>query len=327
MRIVTLILAVSFLHGESHPTWWTLAEPESEALVGIQWETLRDSPFAGAIRAELPDFPDLPVIFYARQMLLSGPDTLAILSGNFPVETLRQQAAAKGLKPSSYRGIELFISPGRNTLSVAQLTDQLLLLGLHKTLERAVDRSLAETGRRYSPLLARAARLAQGNDLWVIASGLPDPLASLFVPLDIEADGFEGGVSLRDGLQMGASLEAGSADHAAVVAENLRQMIPTLPEIARTMQVTVKAHSVLLSLDVSSEQLSAALRPAEAPRPSEAPRPGEASGPKVMVVTPVVPKVVEEPPPAGPQVIRIFGLDDGPREIVLPAPPKPEKQR
>jgi len=310
VRIVTLILTVAVsLHAESHPAWWTLAEPKSTALVGIDWQTLRDSPFASAIRAGLPDFPDLPVVFDAKEILLSSPSTLAILDGKFPVETLRRQAAAKGLKPANYRGIEMFIVPNADTLSIAQLTDQLLLLGSRKTLERAVDRSLAETGRRYSPLLENAARVAQGNDFWVVATQLPDDLASQFVPLEIEADGFEGGVALGDGLQMGASIDAGSPDLAAALAENLRQMIPTLPPFARTMEVSVEAQSVLLSLDVSSEQLSAALgAPQAQPKPA-------------------VPKPVEPPQPAGPQVIKIYGLDDGPREIVLPPPPAPEKKQ
>ena len=310
MRIVTLILAATALlqsgHAESHPSWWTYAEPESTALVGIQWQTLRDSPFAPAVRAALSDFPDVPLIFESRQILLSSPGPLAILSGSFPVEALRKQALANGLKPASYRGIEFFISPGKDTLSLAQLTEQVVLLGLRKTLERAVDRSLAETGRRYSPLLSRAARLGQGNDLWVVATQLPDPLASDFVPLEIEADGFEGWVSLRDGLQMGAAIDAGSADRAASVAENLRQAVPTMPSIARTMEVKVDSSSVLLSLDVTGEQLIAAMRPSESPKPVEAPQPV------------VEAKKAEEPAPEGPQVIRIFGLDDGPREIVLP---------
>ena len=306
VRIVTLILAAALLHAESHPTWWTLAEPESTALVGIDWQAVRDSPFGPAVRAGLPDFPDVAMLLDARQILLSSPDTLAILSGNFPVETLRQQALEKGLKPISYRGIELFLSPGKDTLSIAQLTDQLLLLGLHKTLETTIDRSLAETGRRYSPLLERAARLAQGNDLWVVATQLPDPLASQFVPLEIETDAFEAGVSLSDGLQIGASFDAGSPDRAAAAAEKLRRQIPTFPAIARTLEVKVEAKSVLLTLDVTAAQLTAALRDTEVQTPP----------PAAPIASPPTPA------PTGPQVIRIFGLDDGPREIPLPPPPK-----
>lgn len=307
MRIVTLILAAALLHAESHPSWWTLAEPESTALVGIDWQNLRASPFAGALRAQLGDFPDLPLIFDARQFLLSSPDLLAIASGNFPVEALRSQALAKNLKPASYRGIEMYLAPGK-TLSLAQLTEQIVLLGSRKTLERAVDRSLAETGRRYSPLLERAAHVAQDYDLWVVADQLPDALASEFVPLDLETNGFEGGASLADGLQMGASFNAGSPDRAAKAAENLRQQIPAFPAIARGLQVSVEAQSVLLSLEVSAGELSAALRPTAAPAPAPVPPP--------------TPTPKPEPAPQGPQVIRIFGLDSGPVEIPFPAAPK-----
>jgi hypothetical protein len=301
VRIVTLILAAALLHAESHPSWWTYAEPEATALVGIHWETLRDSPFAPAVCAALADFPGVPLLFESRQILLSSPSMLAILSGSFPVEALRKQALAKGLKPGNYRGIEMFLAPGGDTLSLAQLTEQVLLLGSKKTLERAIDRSLAETGRRYSPLLARAARLAPDYDLWVVASQLPDELASQFVPLEIEAGGFDGGVSLRGGLQMGASLDAGSPERSAAVAENLRRMIPSWPAIARATEVKADAASVLLTLEVTSDQLAAALKPPAAPQPAA-----------------IETKKTEEPPPQGPQVIRIFGLDDGPREIVLP---------
>jgi hypothetical protein len=313
VRLVTLILAAVIASAESHPSWWTLAEPEATALVGIQWDTLRDSPFGDAVRSELSGdnlgFPDVAMLRDAKQMLISSPAVLAILSGNFPVEVLHEQAASKGLKSGNYRGIELFISPGKNTLSIAQLTDQLLLVGLHKTLERAIDRSLAETGRRYSPLLPHAARIAQGKDLWVVATQLPDPLASLFVPLEAEAQGFEGAVSVRDGVQLEATLDAGSPGQADAVGENLRQSIPSLPPIARAMRVTVESRTVLLDLQVTRDQLIAAMQPAELP----APKPMSA---------PVKELVVEEPVPTGPQVIRIFGLDEGTREIVLPPLPK-----
>ena len=107
------------------------------------------------------------------------------------------QALAKGFKPASYGGVELWIAPakprsGPPTLSVARMNDQLLLIGSRKTLEATIDRSQSDTGRFISPLLAQAARFSQTKDLWVVATQLPDPLASLFVPLDTSAKGFEG---------------------------------------------------------------------------------------------------------------------------------------
>jgi hypothetical protein len=313
VKVLKLIfLTAGLVMAESHPSWWGFASPDATALVGIRWEVLRNSAFGAPIEAEFAlslGFPDLALLKDARQIVISSPATLAMLSGNFPSATLHDQATAKGLKPAAYRGIALWITPGKNTLSVAQMSEQLILLGSRKTIEAAIDRNQAETGpsRKYSPLLARAARFAQADDLWVVSNRLPDPLASLFVPLETEARGFEGGVSVRDGVQLEASLDAGSEDAAAVIAEDLRQKFPGLPEIARSMKVVAEADRVLLSLELSRAELFAGIRPSEAPVPSPA--------------TPLI-HPAEPAKPAGPQIIRIFGLDEGPREIVL-APVKP----
>jgi hypothetical protein len=179
-----------------------------------------------------------------------------------------------------------------------------VLVGARKTLEAAIDRSLSESARLYSALLPRAARFAQA-DLWVVASQLPDPLAGVFVPLDTPARAFEGGVTVQNGLQIDALLDAGSPDAAAAAAENLRQSAPAWPSIARAMQIAVSERSVSLTLAATADQLAASLR--------------QTSLPAASVPSP------EPEKPAGPQVIRIYGLDEGPREITLPPVNKPEK--
>ncbi len=84
------------------------------------------------------------------------------------------------------------------------------MIGDPKTLEMAVDRSMTRFEKLIRHLLARAAKFAQ-KDLWVVASQLPDDLANRFVPLDTEAQSFEGSVSVRNGLEMEAVLAARSA--------------------------------------------------------------------------------------------------------------------
>jgi hypothetical protein len=84
------------------------------------------------------------------------------------------------------------------------------------------------------------------------------------------------------------------------VGETLRGSIPTLPAVARDLKVKVDAQRVLLTLEVNQQQLVSALR---------------------QTVAPPAPIELEEPPkPVGPQIIHIFGLDEGPRQIVLPPP-------
>jgi hypothetical protein len=108
-------------------------------------------------------------------------------------------------------------------------------------------------------------------------------------------------------LHLEATLDAGSDNAAQVIGENLRGSIPSLPAVAHDLQITVDAQRVLLALEVSPQQLVSGLRQTSAPPTTPAPLP--------------VPEAAETKP-AGPQVIRIFGLDEGTREIVLP-PTKP----
>ena len=268
-------------------------------------------------------FPDLACLRDARQILISSPAMLAIAVGNFPFATVRQQASAKGMKFTNYRGIPMWISPEKATLGVALMNETLVLIGDRKTMAEAIDRSM-EAGRNYSPLLERAARFSQ-EDLWVVATQLPDPLASLFVPLDTQARGFDGGISMRDGLRLDATLDAGSEDGAAFAADSIGQSIPTLPPILRGLEVTPEADHVLLKLDVSREQFAASLRQGTA----SPPRPLAPSAPPTPPPAPPTPVAAAPPPPpepakpAGPQIIHIYGLDGGPREIVLP----PVKQK
>ena len=300
MRSLLLMLATAEITaGQSHPSWWNYVSPDATALVGIQWEQLRNSIFADAIGVELSSggslgFPDLPCLSEARQILVSYPELLAIATGSLPLAATRQQAARIGLKTATYRGVDLWVA-SNNSLSVAHVSDTLLLIGQRKTLEAAIVGSLSDSIRSYSPLLARGARLSQDWDLWITTSRMPDPLASVFVPLEIAADAFEGGVSARGSLQLGAAYQMASTLQATAAAEKLRQAIPSFPWVAQGLQVQVDDDAVLLTLYVGPEQLAASLRPPD-PAPEAAP---------------------PEPVVNGPRVVRIYGLDDGPRETVL----------
>ena len=333
MRVPLTFLAVaSFAAAQSHPSWWTYASPEATALVGIDWQSVRASPFADPIEAELwgdLGFPDLACLHNARHILISSPELLALASGSFSATAMRDQAAKKGLRAMTYRGIDMWFATEKGALSIARFSDQLVMIGDPKALQAAVDRSMSDS-KNYSPLLARAAQFAQ-KDLWVVSSQLPDDLANRFVPLDTEAQSFAGSVSVRNGLEIEAVLSAASEQQANASAEKLRQAVPTLPAIARGLQVTVEDDSIFLSLAASREQVIAALRgPDPVPVPVETIRMESPKGvEQVAIEKPAPPKpvaVAEKPVeklPEKPQVIRIIGLDDGPREIVLP---KPEKQ-
>jgi hypothetical protein len=355
---------------QSHPGWWTVVPPESQSLVGIEWQTLRNSPFGDALRVELSTggsvaLPDLPCLMNAHDFLMASPPLLAAANGGCAPATLRTEAPAHGLKLSSYRGFDLWVPLAASELSVLQFNERVVLIGSVKSLRAAVDRSLVET-RTYSPLLIQGARLARTRDLWAVAAALPDPLASIFVPLEVASSNvrnFEGGITLREGLDLGAILDAGSEAGAAEVAGSIRKSIPQFPGVVKGLQVATNGSSVTLALQVPNDVLQASLRRGDSEVASEseppgtlpapvAPRASAAPAPKTPAVSqaskvsaapvaaspappapgpppaPIAPSdapvvasasaVAVEPAKPERQVIRIYGLDEGTREIVLP---------
>jgi hypothetical protein len=322
--LLSFLACVVFVAAQSHPSWWNYASPNATALVGIDWQTMRATPFAEPIEAELwgdLGFPEIPALHHARQILISSPDLLALASGNFSVLT------PKGtFKPMTYRGIDLWLAADKGILSFARLSDQLIILGEAKAIEIAIDRGMGDS-KSYSPLLARGAKLGQ-KDFWVVSTQLPDDLASRFVPLDTEAQSFDGSLSVRDGLELSATLAVSSPRESA---GKLRRALPMLPAILRGLEISAEEDSVSLALSATREQIAAALRTAEpAPPPPEMIR-VETPAHVEQVTVELIPVEKPEPPkpaakaPEKPLVIRIVGLDEGPREIVLP-PAKVEKQ-
>lgn len=113
-----LVMAASLALGQSFPRSWNYVAPDSTALVGIEWQHLRDSFLADAVSSELSSggrlgFPDLPCLWNSREILLAGPDLLGIASGSFPPATVAAQAANLGMQPLDYDGVRLWIARGR----------------------------------------------------------------------------------------------------------------------------------------------------------------------------------------------------------------------
>src|SRR5207302_1886679 len=120
--------------------------------------------------------PDLECIRQSRQFLLSAPPFLAIAFGQCPAATLAAQAPARGLRRSQFKGVELWTPKNNDELSIARLTDQVVLLALRPTLETTIEQSQSGEGRQYSSLLPHAAALAQQN-VWIVTSNWKDGLA------------------------------------------------------------------------------------------------------------------------------------------------------
>ncbi|HSR06855.1 MAG TPA: hypothetical protein VLM42_06880 [Bryobacteraceae bacterium] len=298
-----LLVAASLTMGQSFPRSWTYVAPDATALVGFEWQHLRDSFLAEAVTSELSSsgrlgFPDLACLWNSREILLAGPDLLAVATGSFPPATVAAQATSLGMQPMDYDGVRLWIARAKDRRSFAQVNENLLLIGYKETLEAAIDRSLLTTGRQMSPLLARGARLAASFDMWISATALPDPLVSVFIPVDLETADFDGGLTARNGLILDAHYSMGTPEGASQSADYFRQSIPDFHSLLGRMNVIEDGELVRLKLQVSPQELADQLRPPEPEKTA----------------------TVEAPsPPVKPRTVHIVGLDDGPSEIPLPA--------
>ncbi|MEI9813279.1 MAG: hypothetical protein WDO18_11805 [Acidobacteriota bacterium] len=198
----------------------------------------------------------------AEQILIGSPATLAVEYGPFSHDKLREQATKAGFTRRLYKNAELWISPAPDAMSVAYISERVLLVAKAGTLEDAVARVSDPKNRSYSPLLARGSRYSK-EDLWVVATRLPDPLASSFVPFAWEATAFEGSVSVWDGLHAVAAVERASPTRAMDLADSIAESLASRPALAEGTEITTHERSVLIRMDLDEDQLAESLRPAD----------------------------------------------------------------
>ena len=300
MKAALFLCAAACALAQSHPRAWGFAHPQTRTLIGMNWPVVSHSPFAPAIAGEL-DFLDAEFLAGAQQLVISSYDYLVMATGQFPDATVRALAAKRGLRAAEYRNVAVLVAPKTEELSAALITEQILLLGTWKAIEGAIDRSVAIRGREPLELLARAATLAPA-DFWIVCSRFPDELAASFLPLADGARpilGYEAAVTLRGGVALDAVFETRGAPEALRLAQSFEEIRPALPEVARGLRVGLEQAVVRVSLALSQPELARAMHlEAPAPKPAEPPKP-----------------VVAER-----KVIRIVGLDDGPREIPVRQP-------
>jgi hypothetical protein len=194
------------------------------------------------------------------------------------------------------KNAELWVNPVKDSLSVAYINEKVLLVGSASTLESEIGRVADPKSRSFSPLLARGARYIK-EDLWVVAAGLPDPLASAFVPFDWTATAFEGSISMWEGLHAVAAVERGNPSLAMDLADSIAMSLASRPAMAEGTEVTTRDRSVLIRMDLDEDQLAQSMRPSNESAPVVAAEIHES----VPLVEPVSPAVASAAAPVKPQ--------------------------
>jgi hypothetical protein len=182
------------------------------------------------------------------------------------------------------------------------------------------------------PLLARAAELDSRYDVWALMSGMPgmagDRLIGLLAGggLQSESRSFEAGISLRKGLAADISLIFPSEPEARSMASEFSKLMkaaikdkiggPAMLDLEKRLKVAAEGATTKISLRMTPQEFEKNAQIFAATRQQPA-----------LAAAEIKPEAAEAiPAPAKPappqQMIRIEGLDEGPREIRM----KPEHQ-
>jgi hypothetical protein len=268
--------------------------------------------------------------------------------------SLGSTATTKSTTPKP--GVTTTVKSGDQPMNLAQLDPQTLLLGDPKSVVAALDRLAFAAPKGPSDLMARATTLATQNDIWMVASDLKSSLAPSANPTDPAAAGAAANFgpladaleSLDFGLsaQQGLAFELGLSTKDPMMANMLSQMLsgqmltsmaaqsnnPQAAEMVKRLQVSTEGPRLSIRMTMSEAELEEQVRTAMAQRANAATAAGAPSADPAVGVATIPPgqpssvRSVNAPPdprpakPEGKRVIRIYGLDDGVREIPLNGP-------
>jgi hypothetical protein len=268
-----------------------------------------------------------------KEVVLSLPEQVGVATGNFTIAALRRSVAGRKVTEERYKNALLFLDPATPKQSVALVDPGTLLLGDRAALETMIDRGPAPGPH---PLYARSRRLAAANEVWVIATDWA--AVAKDVPLgQFDAEDLAGvrevelGMTFAKGIGIDAAFLTQSPAAAQKLAAKLRsdagKDLPPGAPLADAIRIGQQDERVTMQFDFDFAALFAEMGKAlaqgvkqgveEMGRPMQNPQARPAGRPPAAAARP------EEPaPPAKPGVIRIHGLDEGPREIKV-EPRKP----
>ena len=252
-----------------------------------------------------------------------------VISGTFPDEHLRP--LLKGPHPS-YKGINVYRGTGANSGSMAILDEHTVLIGDDKSLYRAIDRKTTGV-KAQGPMIARARELAASNDIWLVArdpSGALQKATGPGAAFAAEIEGLDVGVAVREGFNLDFTLatktEAGAEALAQLLAAQMQTAVNAkldgqkAQEFWRKVKMGAVGKSLQVQIAMTKEELQENIRLAQQERTEKAPQSSGISTVAAWDGPAAAPKPVANVQPAGPpkpRSIKIYGLDDGVREIKL----------
>ncbi|MEZ5354654.1 MAG: hypothetical protein R2762_18630 [Bryobacteraceae bacterium] len=354
-----LPVMLSIAGAQSHPAFWRYVHPEARSLFGVDLQKAKDSPLGQRVQQELERYGvkqmasshGVDFISQVDQILVSSPagfedadkargevPVVFAMAGKFDVPKLRKQFVSLGARRSRYKGVEVFQPKGRNTdMNAAIVNGTVLLLGDPKGIRLAVDHhALGAPDAARSEMFTRAAALSQLHDIWWVSELSPSALAGAGLPqaeMFQAVRGFEGGVSLREGLSIalslrtdgdGSSKQMGAALQALVqlAAASVKEDQPEVKEFLGRLRIAAGDGLVNASIAYTPGEITQTFEKVMAARMGPGVITAGGGGESVLVNgdgDSTAPTTLAAAPKQEEKfVVRIFNAEGGTREVPIP---------
>lgn len=319
--------------------------PNSKALVSIDWSRIRTSHIATMLRekwVEPAAVPGSEFLNDADRFLISSPGKnagdpeadaplLIVVAGRFDLARVRTVLAQHRLKPQQYNSFQVYRPQGKDAkdLAFVLFDSRTILIGDSRSIFACLDRAAFPPQAPTSDsLMARAPDMDSSYDGWAIVNTPgalgADRLTELLRGSDADADaqGFEFGLSLRNGLAVDYTLTLGSEAAAKQMATELSRIIrltvkdklgePALLDLEKKMKFTAQGALAKVTVRLTAQELE---KNAQIFAASHKQPPAGQAAAGLAQVRPVIKPEPAPPTPPEKKMIRIEGLDSGPREI------------
>jgi hypothetical protein len=320
--------------GQTAQPLWSFAHANARSLIGMDVRRIRQSSLGRSLEEQwltnlgqaMPgkSLSDKALLDQVDRVLISspgsknaedpgGPPILIAVRGRFDLTGVRQILREHGAKPQVFDSVTVYRPQGnaRSEFAIALMDAQTILGGDAQSVFSAIERRRLPPGESTNSLLDRAAALDAEYDFWALMSA-PELASQLPFPGAIQemvrgVSGFEAGISIRSGLSVNVSILTTTEERAHELRDQLGRLLklvakdeaarPELALIAKRPKLSVQGSRVALSIRIDHNELESSLRNLQAR------------------VSKKVPVLVPSPPQR--QVIRIEGLDGGPRELLM----------
>jgi len=338
MRVLFgFLFAALSLGAGSFDGLWRYAHPDAQFLCGVEWNSISGSEVAKTLQAELTggksSFHGLEFVKQLDRVLISSPgkqewpgvnrpaaaSLLMVIQGKFDWTVLRKKTTIK-----RYKTVEWLVpKDASEEMQIGVMNPETLLLGDRRSLTGAIDRGLDSNAANRGSLFDSAAGVSATDPLWFTVTS-PATLT--------HAQGFaakfandirqiSGGVQFRDGLNLHVDLKTDQPRQAAKLLATIQAMMTLQLAAANGPGPASLLHQIKAAQTGASVQLALAMTTGEIQQMLKSVKGGLSSGAWMSAAANFNPSQTRSTlspahtKPPEKQVIKIVGLDSGPREI------------